>query len=92
MGRHPLELPCKGHCPLLRQLHGILDFVLSGCFMMRFLCFCIICCMLSAKLELSLIVFLLNILWSILDFGKIFAMRCRKILPVSLYTFVEWGG
>jgi len=45
-----LQLPCSGHCVLFRQLHGIVGCVLSGCFMMRLLCFFIICCMFSAQL------------------------------------------
>ena len=39
-----LQLPCRGHCVLFRQLHGILDCVRFGCFMMRLLCFLLFVC------------------------------------------------
>ena len=32
-----LQLPCRRHCALFRKLHGILDCVILGCFMMRLL-------------------------------------------------------
>ena len=45
-----LQFPCRGHCALFRHLHGILDCVRFGCFMMRLLCFLIIYCIFSVKL------------------------------------------
>ena len=36
--------------------------------------------------------FLLNILWSLLDFGKCLSMRCRKILPMFVCTLLLNGG
>ena len=45
-----LQRPCRGHCVVFRQLHGILDCVRFDCFMMRLLCFFIIFGMFSVQL------------------------------------------
>ena len=37
MLRFVLQLPCSVHSVLFRQLHALLDCVLSACFMMRLL-------------------------------------------------------
>ena len=36
--------------------------------------------------------FLLNILWSLLDLGNFFSMRCRKILPMFVCKLLLNGG
>ena len=75
------------HSALFRQLHeDVVGFVLA--LLIFLLCFLIIMDIFSVQLCLTFMVFLLNILWSLLDQGKCLSINLRNVFPMLLFMFL----
>ena len=79
------QFPFRGHSVFFQQLHGgVVGVVLL--LMIFLLCFFMIMDIFSV--QLTLMVFLLNILWSLLDRGKCLSINLRKVFPIFVLMFL----
>ena len=85
------QFPFRGHSVFSRQLHGGIVGV-ALLLMIFLLCFLMIMDIFSVQLQLTLMVFLLNILWSLLDQGKCLSINLRKVFPMLILMFLLKGG
>ena len=85
------QFPFRGYSVFFRQLHGGVVGV-ALLLMIFLLCFLMIMDIFSVQLQLTLMVFLLNILWSLLDRGKCLSINLRKVFPMFVLMFLLKGG
>ena len=84
------HFPLSGQLFLFRQLQRRLSSFVD--FNTELLCPDIIEFKFFIQLELIFIVFLLNILCSLLDFGKCLSNSLKNTFPIFVCTFLEYGG
>ena len=83
--------PSRGQLSFCRQLHLGWSWVFSSDRILL-LCDFVMLIKLVKQVKLPLTLFLLNILWKLLVFGKYLSINFRNVFPVFVSTFTLYGG